>query len=250
MRQCAKCHQELPFDAFALRNKSRGTRQSYCRVCTALVGRAHYAAHASAYQARALVSSKRGRARNRLRLELLLRDQFCTDCGAHDLAVLEFDHRGAKRGNVSDLVRSAVAWETVLQEIAKCDVVCANCHRRRTARQFDWYKLAPEPLELPALPQRGTPGYEAIKSRRSLLQRRHRNRELLSQFLRQHPCSACGEADPTVLDFDHLADKRFDIAHLLVHGGTQRLLAEMAKCRVVCANCHRRATAQRAGRDR
>jgi hypothetical protein len=32
-------------------------------------------------------------------------------------------------------------WTTVENELAKCQVRCANCHRRRTAVQFDWPNL-------------------------------------------------------------------------------------------------------------
>lgn len=32
-------------------------------------------------------------------------------------------------------------WNKILSEIEKCDVRCANCHKRRTARQFNWSKL-------------------------------------------------------------------------------------------------------------
>lgn len=64
----------------------------------------------------------------------------CVDCGEADPVVLEFDHvRGTKRCNVSQMVSSYLSWATILKEIAKCDVRCANCHRRRTAIQFGWY---------------------------------------------------------------------------------------------------------------
>jgi hypothetical protein len=56
----------------------------------------------------------------------------CVDCGYNTHAVaLQFDHvRGDKLFDIGSSCR--LAWESILQEIAKCDVVCANCHAIRT----------------------------------------------------------------------------------------------------------------------
>src|SRR5207248_6881904 len=155
-----------------------------------------------------------------------------------------------KAGYVSRMVQKGFAWTTILSEMSKCDVVCANCHRLRTARQFRWHKLAPRPLALPLLPSRGTADYERIKSRRSGLARRHRNRLLVWNYVRTHPCVACGESNPVVLEFDHLADKYRDIVWLVPASCTSKILVEIQKCRVLCANCHRRHTAVQHGRLR
>jgi len=58
----------------------------------------------------------------------------CADCGVrYPYYVMDFDHvRGGKRFNVSEGAASQVTVENLLEEIAKCDVVCANCHRERT----------------------------------------------------------------------------------------------------------------------
>jgi 5-methylcytosine-specific restriction endonuclease McrA len=66
-------------------------------------------------------------------------------------------------------------------------------------------------------------------------------------FLREHPCVDCGEDDPVVLEFDHLRDKKFSISEGLQGRRWQDVLDEIAKCEVVCANCHRRRTAKRGG---
>ena len=66
----------------------------------------------------------------------------CVDCFEVDPLVLDFDHRdaAAKRINVSDMLDD-YSWQRIEAEISKCDVRCANCHRRRTAHQFKWRRL-------------------------------------------------------------------------------------------------------------
>jgi hypothetical protein len=66
----------------------------------------------------------------------------CVDCGEADPVVLEFDHvRGIKVASVSRMVNIVVALPLLKAEIAKCEVRCANCHRRRTARTLGWNAL-------------------------------------------------------------------------------------------------------------
>jgi hypothetical protein len=85
------------------------------------------------------------RDRNRNFITEFLKTHPCVDCGETDILVLEFDHvRGKKTGNVSAMVNSAFSLEAVRREVSKCEVRCANCHRRRTAEQFRWLsKRAP-----------------------------------------------------------------------------------------------------------
>lgn len=78
---------------------------------------------------------------NRENLILYLNEHSCIDCGETDIVVLEFDHRdpATKRAKIANVLGSWT-WSTILTEIAKCDVRCANCHRRRTSIQFGWFK--------------------------------------------------------------------------------------------------------------
>lgn len=57
----------------------------------------------------------------------------CADCGiSYPPYVMDFDHRENKLDNVAKLVGNMVAFQRILDEVSKCDVVCANCHRIRT----------------------------------------------------------------------------------------------------------------------
>lgn len=60
----------------------------------------------------------------------------CVDCGYDkEACALDFDHtEDNKTGNVGHLV-SAGSWARIWEEVMKCDVVCANCHRIRTYRR-------------------------------------------------------------------------------------------------------------------
>lgn len=76
--------------------------------------------------------------------------------------------------------------------------------------------------------------------------RRADRRQMIFDFLLSHPCVDCGEKDPIVLEFDHLGNKSFDISDGLMRP-LKVLRKEIDKCEVVCANCHKRRTAKRAG---
>ena len=62
-----------------------------------------------------------------------LKSNPCTDCDKifHPVA-MEFDYLGDKRQGIADLVKSGHSKETILKEIEKCELVCANCHAVRT----------------------------------------------------------------------------------------------------------------------
>ena len=156
----------------------------------------------------------------------ILRSGACADCGLADPAVLEFDHVGPKRMEVGKLVREAYRLERIKAEIANCELVCANCHRRRTAQRARSWRVDPE--------------WRTSRCTRPL---RRRNFLFLLDHLRDAPCVDCGERDPVVLDFDHVGTKRAGVVQL---AGRESALAvleqEIAKCEVRCANCHRRRT--------
>lgn len=72
--------------------------------------------------------------RQLVRLE---KERPCADCGRrYPYYVMDFDHvRGKKEGDVGRIASSSKSIEKVKKEIAKCEVVCSNCHRERTHKR-------------------------------------------------------------------------------------------------------------------
>lgn len=66
------------------------------------------------------------------RLKAIKEKSGCTDCGEKNHIVLDFDHLKDKKYNISRMIHDGFSWEAIKKEIAKCEVVCANCHRIRT----------------------------------------------------------------------------------------------------------------------
>lgn len=134
MKRCAMCGETKPADDFMWNRKAEGKRDSYCRPCRATYKRAHYAAN----KQRCIDNANAWNAKLYEKRVAWLLEYFethpCVDCGETDPAVLEFDHLRDKLFNVGEGIRYK-GWASVIAEIDKCEVVCANCHRRRTARR-------------------------------------------------------------------------------------------------------------------
>ena len=92
------------------------------------------------YQKNKDLSQARTKANTKIRIPKMraalveLKSKPCMDCGnTFPSCVMDFDHRNPedKKYNVSQMV-CRYSWTKILEEIAKCDLVCANCHRIRT----------------------------------------------------------------------------------------------------------------------
>jgi hypothetical protein len=70
--------------------------------------------------------------RTRSWFEDLKRRRKCVVCGERHPATFEFHHRdpSTKVKAVSVLVNTGATQERIIEEIMKCDVLCANCHRK------------------------------------------------------------------------------------------------------------------------
>ena len=90
------------------------------------------------------------RAGNALKIRQIKEESGCVDCGEkYPHFMLEFDHLPGheKLGNPVSLGRK-YSWQKALEEIAKCEIVCANCHKIRSyVRGQTQHKDLTEPLE-------------------------------------------------------------------------------------------------------
>ena len=132
--RCSRCGMSKPATEFAWRRKASNQRDSFCRPCRAIYKREHYSANKRRYIEQARLRKQRARLERTRYLIAYFATHPCVDCGETDPVVLEFDHLRDKEFEVTQALADR-RWSRILEEIEKCDVVCANCHRRRTCRR-------------------------------------------------------------------------------------------------------------------
>ena len=84
------------------------------------------------------LAQKRHRVKIRTQLLDYLLSKQCVDCGERDPVVLEFDHKNPseKFKDIGRMLSGHYSWASVLREIEKCEIRCANCRRRKSYLQF------------------------------------------------------------------------------------------------------------------
>lgn len=138
--KCRDCGLEKLDDEFSFKNKGKAVRHTQCKSCNKVYCARHYQHHAERYKNRAVCYSAVRREELHRRLFEYLAAHPCVVCGEADPLVLELDHRddAEKLHNLSRMWYNCYSWKKIEAEIAKCNVRCANCHRRRTALQQNW----------------------------------------------------------------------------------------------------------------
>lgn len=155
-------------------------------------------------------------ARTRQILNRLKQMKGCIYCNENNYLCLEFDHIDptTKSFNIATGLK-AVSKTRLKQEIQKCQVVCSNCHRKKTFQDFN---------------------YDGTRAKRKT--------NIFIHRLKQESCCAkCKETFVFALDFHHLDPKsKIDsVSEMLQqHKPISQILEEIKKCILLCSNCHKK----------
>jgi len=136
-KKCGKCNKIKDIEEFSIRNRGKKKiRHRWCKQCVKIYD------HQRWENGTKKLFNDKFKRKTIDKLYKYLQNKACADCGETNILTLEFDHvRGTKRNNISNMIILGASWKTILIEIDKCDIVCANCHRIRTAKRGNWRKL-------------------------------------------------------------------------------------------------------------
>lgn len=139
-KTCTKCEQTLTLKHFYKQKQNKDGRHRWCSVCVDTYQSEYYQKNITKVrkqnrEVRLITKRKR-----MLFVLQYLKLHPCIDCGEKDFTCLDFDHvRGQKICSISEMIANTYSEGNILKEIEKCEVRCSNCHRRKTAKEADWY---------------------------------------------------------------------------------------------------------------
>lgn len=128
MKTCSKCELTKSLSDFPVNKSKKDGRGSYCKMCQREYVRKHYNENTQYYVDKSL---RRKQQAKQFIAEYKDND-CCVHCGESATCCLEFHHRDpTKKDFVLSLAgNNGFALSTIQREIEKCDLVCANCHRK------------------------------------------------------------------------------------------------------------------------
>ena len=147
MKICSKCQIEKSEKEFFIKDASRNKLHAQCKDCYKAHRKSYYTEHYNKYRYQYIQRGKERRikARQEYRSYIIsyLEDKKCSICSENDIRTLEFDHitPATKLFSISQGVKLGKNIDLIKEEIDKCRILCANCHKKLTASQQEWYKL-------------------------------------------------------------------------------------------------------------
>jgi hypothetical protein len=139
VKKCYKCKEQKELSEFHKNKRQSDGFQNYCKACAKTRNREYYLStpHRNPQRRK---SNDEARARSREFIWDYLLKHPCVDCGYANPVALEFDHvRGTKVSSISAMSSRGIIPESLMEEINKCEVRCANCHRIVTAKRGGWW---------------------------------------------------------------------------------------------------------------
>ncbi len=126
MPNCYKCKLELEESCFAKNSTLKSGIQNICKQCSRKLNKEYYIKNKQKFLDRNKIKVKDVTSKVR---EYKLNCGGCKFCGEKEPICLDFHHLRDKINVISQLTRY-LCWESILEEINKCILICSNCHRK------------------------------------------------------------------------------------------------------------------------
>ena len=139
MKYCIRCLTFKDENEFKERKKQDKYLRSHCIPCLKEYDRERWTARTLERKAHTTKLNKERIDAKFEKLALYLLAHPCVDCGETDIRCLDFDHLMDKNYDISTAIQKK-NWQLVCEEIVKCEVRCANCHRKVTHKRANTRK--------------------------------------------------------------------------------------------------------------
>ena len=123
LKTCKSCNEKLDISKFGVNNSKKDNLAVYCLSCC-----------------REAYTKRRIEAQTFI-LDYLANNP-CVQCGESDIRVLEFNHLRDKSFNIARRASKGATKKLLIKEIEKCEVLCANCHRKHTCNQSNSMRVS------------------------------------------------------------------------------------------------------------
>lgn len=217
MQTCTKCHAEKPFEQFNHVKNNQTGYGTICKECLNKKNKTYRDQNPDYFKKKKEQYAQQGK-------EFVnnLKNKPCIDCGkTFPPECMEYDHLLNKVEIIGYAYRK---WSKthLLEEIAKCELVCVLCHRNRTYLRKQEVAKGWQNTQSYKMYQRGMFYIWMAKSK---------------------PCKICGvQYLPWQMELHHLPGTKERLIGRLIRYSLDRLQEEIDKCEVLCAACHRMKT--------
>lgn len=127
-KQCTKCKQWKDEEEFSWKNKSEGKRHSQCKECRRKADNQRYKEDVNRRDSVKMVHKNQVKF-IRDYIQDVKKHSKCAICGESRWYVLDFHHIKDKKFTIAQKIPEGCSLDTIKEEISKCIVLCANCHR-------------------------------------------------------------------------------------------------------------------------
>lgn len=146
VKKCAKCKVEKDISIFRPRSGKRShTFLSWCIECKQSHDRlkVNEKLKDPEFAAQHYLKKKNMVKARKVFVEAYLAAHPCIACGESDIEVLDFDHwdRSEKEYSLGKMYGALKSEKAIMDEIAKCDVLCGNCHRHKTMHENNSWRV-------------------------------------------------------------------------------------------------------------
>lgn len=146
MKTCKTCKENKSVSDFATNNTKPDGLNWQCRTCQSAYFKEYYKNNKKKHVSRVRVVNERTRQKLHEFLAAYFENNPCVECGEDNILVLEIDHinnksKNGKAFSMGEARRNGISLRKVKKELERCQVLCANCHRVKTAHESNSWRL-------------------------------------------------------------------------------------------------------------